>query len=87
MSKTHDYTSRYWGHDFYTLKIEDGGQRLVCGGWGRGISAGDFIIMPNGNGTTRYAVQRIEYKMDPPDMWSADLVFAPRTEEEKGEAS
>lgn len=87
MSKTHDYTKRHWGHDFYTLKVEDGGQRLVYCGWGRGISAGDFLILPNGNGTTRYAVQHIEYESDPPDMWSADLVFAPRTEEEKGEAS
>jgi hypothetical protein len=83
--KTHDYTRRGWGHDFVIWKAEEGGQRLITSGWGRGISKGDFLILPNDGGTTRYAVDTIEYKWDPPDMWSATLVFAPRTDEEKQE--
>jgi len=47
-------------------------------GWGSGIKAGDYLILPNGSETTRYQVDSIDYRMDPPDMWFADAVFAPR---------
>jgi hypothetical protein len=36
--------------------------------------------MDKGKGrSTRYQVEKIERVMDPPDMWHADLAFAPRT--------
>lgn len=76
--QTHDYTRRTWGHDYTTLEVIDGGQRLRLGGWGLGIEAGDYLIFPNGNGTTRYRVDRIDYRMDPRDMWFAEATFAPR---------
>ena len=76
--QTHDYTRRTWGHDYTTLKVIDGGQRLRLSGWGLGINAGDYLILPNGKGTTRYRVDSIEYRMDPRDMWFAEATFAPR---------
>lgn len=76
--QTHDYTRRTWGHDCTTLKVIDGGQRLRLSGWGHGIKAGDYLILPNGNGTTRYRVDSIDYQMDARDMWFAEATFAPR---------
>lgn len=81
MSKTHDYTNGTWGHDCNILNVLDGGQRLRASGWGRGISAGDYILLKNGEGSTRYQVSSIGYRLDPGDMWFADLHFAPRTQE------
>lgn len=76
--QTHDYTRRTWGHDYSTTQVIDGGMRLRLAGWGHGIEAGDYLILPNGSDTTRYQVEKIDYRMDPPDMWFADAVFAPR---------
>jgi hypothetical protein len=76
--QTHDYTKRTWGHDYSTTDVIDGGMRLRLAGWGLGINAGDYLILPNGSGTTRYQVDRVNYCMDPSDMWFADAVFAPR---------
>jgi hypothetical protein len=77
--KTHDYTRRTWGHDFSTTAVIDGGLRLKLAGWGFGIKAGDYLLLPNGSATTRYQVESIDYRSDPPDMWFAEAVFAPRT--------
>jgi hypothetical protein len=76
--QTHDYTHRFWGHD-YTFDPGRGGLEAKMMGWGMGIERGDFLVLahPQG-GTTRYRVNRIEYYNDPPDMWRADVVFAPR---------
>lgn len=76
---THDYTRRTWGHDYTTIDVIDGGMRLRMAGWGYGIKAGDYLIIPNGSGTTRYRMESIDYRLDPPDMWFADAVFAPRS--------
>lgn len=76
--QTHDYTQRTWGHDFYIKEVIDGGMSLRIGGWGSGIEDGDYLIFPNKNETTRYQVGSIKYMRDPPDMWFADVVFAPR---------
>ena len=76
--QTHDYTRRIWGHDYSTVSAIDGGQKLRLAGWGRGIVAGDYLLLPNGSDTTRYQVAGIDYRSDPPDMWFADAVFAPR---------
>lgn len=78
-SVTHDYTSPVWGHRVEVIKIIDGGKQLRVAGFGQGISVNDFLILENAGGTTRYLVQAIEYKRDPPDMWFADLTFTPRT--------
>ena len=74
----HDYTRRMWGHDFFVNDVIDGGQTIKAGGWGHGIEAGDYLILPNRDGTTRYQVESIRYCGDPSDMWFATLRFAPR---------
>lgn len=78
---THDYSRTTWGHDYVIHQVIDNGQRLRVSGWGHGISNGDFIVMSNPPGTTRYRVDNIDYRCDPPDMWFADLSFAPRRQE------
>lgn len=75
---THDYTKCGWGHDYCIHKIVDGGRQLHMSGWGRGISAGDFIVLTNGSRTTRYRFETVDYYADPNDMWSATVSFAPR---------
>jgi len=78
-AKIHDYTRRAKGHDFTITQVFDGGLKLSMCGWGNGISNGDFLILPNGNETTRYRVTSIEYYNNPPDMWKATAEFAPRS--------
>jgi hypothetical protein len=78
--QTHDYSRsrRGWGHD-YTFKSVDGGQRGEMTGWGRGIREGDFLLLDNKGRSSRYRVDEISHYMDPDDMWSAKVSFAPRT--------
>ena len=78
-AKTHDYTRRAWGHNYEITQVIDGGLNLSMCGWGNGIRKGDFLILPNGNETTRYQVKSIEYYNNPPDMWKASVKFAPRS--------
>jgi hypothetical protein len=75
---THDYTSRYWGHDYAITKVIEDGQQLEVMGWGHGLSKGDFLLLQNGTDSTRYQIKRVKYFTDPKDMWSANLLFAPR---------
>ena len=74
---THDYTRRYFGHDF-TITPIDGGMRAKLMGWGTGIRKGDYLILPNGERTTRYRVDKVKYMLDPKDMWRIEASFAPR---------
>ena len=74
--KTHDYTIRTWGHNVnWSVKDE---VTLSANGWGTGIRAGDYLLLPNGDRSTRYEVREIRYMRDPRDQWFAELVFAPR---------
>lgn len=83
---THDYTARYWGHDFTFAPLP--GSRGSMSGWGEGLKAGDYLLLPhNEGGTTRYVIDKIEYYRDPRDMWHATVSFAPRTPEQKGNAA
>lgn len=83
--RTHDYTNpvRCWGHD-YIFRPKAGGIYASMLGWGSGIKRGDYLLLSNGDATTRYQVVTIEYKADPKDMWQADVLFAPR---EQGQES
>jgi hypothetical protein len=51
---------------------------VVVHGWGLGVRKGDYLLLPNGPVSTRYQVETIRYTPDPPDMWFAELRFAPR---------
>ncbi len=82
---THDYGpgKRYWGHDYTFTPIDDG-QRGRATGWGKGIRQGDYLLLANGDQSTRYRVESIKYGNSvslgsPDDMWKATLTFAPRT--------
>ena len=76
---THDYSQiRGYGHDVAVLTVLDGGQRIRVAGWGCGITVGDFVLLTQGDGVTRYRVIGINYMCDPADQWFAWMVFAPR---------
>jgi hypothetical protein len=83
--RTHDYSGprRGFGHD-YSFTPADGGRFGHATGWGRGIQAGDFLLLQNGDRSSRYRVVEIGYYSDPPDMWRAQLAFAPRMAEVDG---
>lgn len=77
---THDYTRRGWGHD-YIFKPIDGGLRAEIFGWGHGLSDGDYLLLRNGDGSTRYQLDHVEYiggQGGPADQWRAAATFAPR---------
>ena len=76
MSDTHDCTRLD-----YAFTPEDGGQqgRISC--WsGRKPREGDYLLLRNGERDTRYQVASVDLRVnvDPPTMWMARLVFAPR---------
>lgn len=73
---THDYRNRYWGHDYTILGVD--GLWMKMQGWGLEIRPGDYILMHNNAGETRYEFITVEYMDDPPDMWAATVHFAPR---------
>jgi hypothetical protein len=75
---THDYTLRYWGHDYVITEVINGGKTLKMMGWGGGLKKGHWLILPNNGDTTRYRISKIEYMNDPRDMWSAIVRFDPR---------
>jgi hypothetical protein len=76
MSETHDCTRL--DHSWRPI---DGGQRAHIAAWsGKKPQPGDYLILANGDRTTRYRVESVDLCMnvDPPTMWTADLTFAPR---------
>ena len=77
MAKTHDFTDRYYGHDYCFYPIDHGlrGQMI---GWGDDVHVGDYLILQNPPNGTRYRVTSISYYVDPPDMWTANVEFDPR---------
>lgn len=77
MSKTHEFT-RTWG-DNYTFTPLNDGQAGRVSGWKAGIQEKDYLILQNGNATTRYQVESVKYYDDPRDMFAAQVKFAPRT--------
>ena len=76
--KTHDYTDRGWGRNYNITDIQNEGMEVSLCGWGNGITEGDYILLKNGSGSTRYRIDEIKYFSDPRDMWSAAASFAPR---------
>lgn len=78
MMKTHDLSDRSWGNNYNVLDISEGGSKVRLCGWSLNIKAGDYLLLKQGDGTTRYLVDKIEYTGSPSDMWFADTSFAPR---------
>ncbi len=77
--KTHDYTNRYWGHDYAITQLFPKNV-IALTGWGRGLEVGDFIILENEESSTRYKLLEVDYLLNPSDMWHAKAKFAPRVE-------
>ena len=75
---THDYTNQRWGHACGFEPV-DGGLKGRANGWGKGVAIGDYLLLQNGSGSSRYKVTHIHYVSNPPDQWFAKLEFAPRT--------
>lgn len=77
--QTHDYTNPGWGHDYIFEPVEEGLKGNMMG-WGHGLKNGDYLLLKNGNSSTRYKIESVEYLGNPPDMWKAKVRFYPRTE-------
>lgn len=88
---THNFSSAGWGHRIEIIALEPAGLTLRVAGWcSDNIKVEDYVTLPRDrNSTTRYQVKSITWKLDPPDMFFAELVFAPRPikENENGNPS
>lgn len=76
MAETFDLTSVDYAFSPY-----DEGQRGSIACWsGRKPKGGDYLILRNGDRSSRYQVKSVDLCMnvDPPTMWMARLAFAPR---------
>ena len=81
MIQTHDFTYRYFGHDYTVMSVSKGGARIEVIGWNRGMSVGDYVLLHGSEPGTlaRYRIVRLKYYTDPSDMWSATMDHAPYT--------
>lgn len=76
--KTHDLSMQAWGRNYNVMNIHKKGMKVDLVGWCSGIKKGDYLLLRQGDGTTRYLVDDIRYEGDPEDMWFAETSFAPR---------
>lgn len=75
---THDISRKTWGCNYNVMEIRNEGMSVDLVGWRSGIKDGDFLLLKQDNGTTRYLVESIRYESNPSDMWFATASFAPR---------
>lgn len=75
---TFNLAARGWGHDYTILSVDEGGTIKMAGWHPKRFAVGDFLILANGTGTTRYRVTEVDWKQDPQDMFFATAEFAPR---------
>ena len=75
--KTHDFIDCSWGHSCSFTPIDKGLKGSIIG-HGGGISKGDYLLLKNGEHSTRYQVTEISYYSDPTDMFRGKVDFAPR---------
>ena len=76
--KSHDYTKQDWGHSInyrMTGREHDIGGNLFSQNVPR---EGDYLILPNGDKTTRYRITELFHYRDLGDMWKFVAEFAPR---------
>lgn len=82
---THDVCEGLWGHKVDVLEVlgrgEDYGHELRVAGWLTPLPrVGDFVLLPHEEcHDTRYRFETVEPCGDPPDMFFANLSFAPRS--------
>jgi hypothetical protein len=68
---THDYTRRYWGHNYDRIT------ETHWLGWGHGIQKGDIIIIGTAEAPEPFEVVKVKYFNDPKDMWTVDVTAVP----------
>lgn len=76
MVNTHTF-SGLWGDNYIFTPINKGLKGSILG-WRAGLGEGDYVILKNGDKTTRYQIEEISYYSDPTDMFKASVKFAPR---------
>lgn len=75
----HDLTSKTWGCDYaINSKNEDGTIIRMTVWCPKTIVVGDYLIIRNGPGTTRYRADEVKPTGDPKDMYFIVASFAPR---------
>lgn len=74
----HNLSRQTWGNNYNIMEIHEKGMRVDLVGWRRGVKSGDYLLLKQGEGTTRYLVDSIRYVGNPDDMWFAETSFAPR---------
>ena len=77
--RTHDLTPKVWGRDYATTEILQGGLRINMTAWcSQPIEVGDYVLIRNAGGSTRYQVERVVRPHDPGDQYFIQAQFAPR---------
>ena len=83
MTRIHDYRAptRGWGHDYHLNPDPDPNTTRI-GGWGTGLTAGDYLLLshPDG-GEAFYAITDLEYTSNVLDQWFGRAVFLPGSSE------
>lgn len=73
--RIHDYTRRYFGHDFTVSPHADPVTADITG-WGHGLRKQDFLLIPRpGGGRCIYEIETLRYTLDPADMWFTGCRF------------
>lgn len=77
--RTFDLSKRAWSNNYDVMQIVNNGERLhLCVWTVENLKVGDYLILKNGAGTTRYQIENVQRMSDPPDQSFVDVVFAPR---------
>jgi hypothetical protein len=76
---TIDLSPKMWGHNYEIIEIIDKGAKLRLATWSTPTPLeGDYLILKNGDDTTRYRADTVEYCGNPADMCIVQAGFAPR---------
>ena len=71
----HDYSNRYWGHDFVFMGADADKKIISLTGWGSGLRNGDYFKYETyDHRIVTYRIKEVDYYRDPRDMWKAQLV-------------
>jgi hypothetical protein len=72
-NKIYDYTQYVSGRD-YVFEVSEDLAKAYMTAQGRGIKAGDRILIQKSDRIYHYDVEVIDYYSNPPDMWMACLI-------------
>lgn len=79
--KTHDISAKVWGKNYNVTRLLPKNRLDLVIWHSDRIEVEDYLILAEGEGTTRYRVEKVRYPGDPPDQCFVTAVFAPRGEE------